>query len=87
MLPQWRHILILDDDTDIFVHLVVLVWHYRSDAQPSIRKYTGKLIAVNATASQLGNKYRESNCYQCYCVTARQQIQRKYLLSMLLRHS
>src|SRR6218665_1327694 len=56
MLPQRKHIQILADDTDIFILLVFFVWHCKLDAQVSMRKYTGQVIDINATASKLGSK-------------------------------
>ena len=65
MLSQRKHIQIRADDTDIFVLLVFFVWHCKSATQVSMKKYSGKVIDINATASKLGNK-----CYDLLAVHA-----------------
>src|SRR6218665_926753 len=35
---------------------IFFVWHCKPDAQVSMRKYSGQVIDINATASKLGSK-------------------------------
>ena len=59
MLPQWKHVRVLADDTEIFVLLVFSILQYKFQGQVSKRKYNGKVIDIKATISKLGDKSRD----------------------------
>ena len=56
MLPQWKHIRVLADDTDIFVLRVFSILQNKFQAQVSKRIYNGKVVDIKATISKLGDK-------------------------------
>ena len=54
--PHKKHILVLADDTDIFVLLVYFAWYYNPTAKISMEKYNGQFIDIIATISTYGDK-------------------------------
>ena len=54
--PHKKHILVLTDDTDIFVLLVYFTWYYNPIAKISMNKYNGQFIDINATVSKYADK-------------------------------
>ena len=53
------HIQIKADDTDIFLLLIYYVWKHDITTQISMKKKDGKIIDINATVRNLGNKCKD----------------------------
>ena len=53
--PHKKHILVLADNTEIFVLLVYFPWYYNPTAKISLKKYNGQFIDINATVSECGD--------------------------------
>ena len=54
-----KYVQIVSDDTNVFVLLLFFYWKLRLSARISMKKFTGSIIDINATALKLGDK-----CFQ-----------------------